>query len=280
MKRLVMLIGVVLSFTVICFAKEKIAVFDFSGAANDYKMPSVTQSEMTSLLVNQKRFDVIERSELDTIIKEQMLSTTGIFDVNDAVKIGKIGGIKYAVIGSVPNVNYSKERVWSDYSKEYIWKIDALVVLQLRIINIETAGIIFSETFNMKPGGGFLGLGKVDESTDAETTLTNIVKRYFEKNIAKKVSNSFPVEGSIMSIDKESVVIDIGSESGVNEGMKFDVISQEEKTNSKTGKKIVMERKIGVLQVKEVSGTESAVCKIKDGDDAIQEGMVVKLQKK
>ncbi|MDO8734786.1 MAG: CsgG/HfaB family protein [Elusimicrobiota bacterium] len=263
-------------------AKDKIAMFPFSGIRQDYNMTSTIENEMTSLLVNQKRFDVIERGELGRIIKEQQLQSTGLIEVSDAVSIGKIGGIKYAVLGSVPNVNYSSRQVFNESTGKNELEVDALVVFQVKIIDVQTAAITFSETFKMKPGGGLLGgiFGGGDASADPETMLASMVKRYFEKDIDKKMSNAFPVEGSILSMDKKSVVIDIGSESGVEEGMKLDVIFQEKKLNPKTQKEITIEKKVGVLKVTEVSGAESAVCKIKDGEDVIKEGMAVKLQKK
>jgi len=264
----------------VCLAKDKIAVFPFKRTAyNDYRMTDVAETEMVSLLVNQKRFDVVERAQLEAIMKEQTLNLTGIIDVSQAVEIGKISGVKFAVLGNVSNVNYSKVQKTNDQGELY-WEIDALFVMDLRIVNVQTASVIFSETFTSKPGGGlFGGLMGVGLSTDPETQLSSMVKKLYEKEISKKMLGAFPMEGTIISYDGNQAIIDIGLGEGVTKGMKFDVIMQQQKENPKTQKVITIEYKVGKIEVVDVSGEESAICKVKDGKDQIREGLVVKFSK-
>ena len=280
MKRMILSCCLLMVLSAVCSAKQKIAVFPFTGIRNDYNVTILAEQEMISLLVNQKRFDVIERDQLQSIIKEQKLAFTGVIDVSDAVEIGKIGGIRYAVIGTVPNVNYSSQQKYDENGKPYL-EVDALVVVQLRIVDIQTAAVIFSETYNAKPGGGFLGIGR-NVSGDAETTLAGTVKSVYEKKVANDMLNTFPMSGYILSVGEKgkTVTIDIGSEVGVKKKMKFDVIKEETKIHPKTKKEITVEKKVGLIQVIEVAGKESAICKIKDGEDINEDMMKVKLQKK
>ncbi len=259
--------------------KQKIAVFPFNGVRNDYNMTLTAENQMISLLVNQGIFDVIERSQLDKIVKEQQLSLTGLIDVSDAVKIGKISGVRYAVIGSVPNVNYRAVQKVDDKGEPYL-SVDALVVIQIRVIDIKTAGVLFSKTYNAKPGGGLLGsILSLDTSADPETTLAKTVKRVYKK-VAKDMTNAFPMSGYILSIEGNIVTIDIGKQAGVKKKMLFDVIKETEKIHPKTKKLIVIEKKVGLLKVKEVTGDESSECIIKKGEDKIAEMMKVNLRKK
>jgi TolB-like protein len=279
----VVMIGLMLSIVgvVNSFAKEKIAVFPFTGIQRDANMTSLAESEMISLLVAQKRFDVVERAQLNTILKEQHLSNTGLINVEDTTEIGKIGGISYGVIGQVTNVNYSASQVYNKTTQDYDLVVDALIVLQIRIVDIKTGAILFSKTYNSKPkSSGFLGLGKSDSSGDAESTLANSLKRTYKEEISADLDKVFPIEGSIISLeDKKTVIIDIGSDSGVTKGMKFNVITREEKVSERTGKPVILTKKIGVIQVNDVTGAESSICKIKDGKN-IQEGALVQLQTK
>lgn len=277
-RKIQLILYVVFFCTVSLFAKEKIAVFDFQGVHNDANMTAIAENEMISLLVEQKRFDVVERQQLARILQEQQLSNTGIIDVEQATEIGKIAGIKYAVFGQVTNVNYSAKRIQTE-SGSYL-DVDALIALQIRIVDIQNGSVIFSKAYNGKPSSGFGSLlSGSGASDDAETTLTNILKKLYEKEIAKDLSKVFPIEGSIVAVeDKSTVIIDIGTEQGVTEGMSFDIVTKEEKISERTQKNITIVKKIGSLKVKEVTGSESSVCKIKDGKN-IEEGMLVQLQK-
>lgn len=276
--------GVVLLAVIptICQAKDKIAVFPFRTAVyNDYRMTDHAETEMISLLVNQKRFDVIERDQLANIFKEQAMSMTGTIDVSQAVEIGKISGVRYLVLGTVTNVNYKCIQKRDDQGQLYN-DIDALFVMDVRIVDVQTAAVLFSNTFTAKPGGGLLGgligMGN-DLSTDPETQLCNMVKRLYEKEISKKMLEAFPMAGAIVSLMDKQAVIDIGSDQGVKKGMKFDVIMQQQKESPTTKKVITIDYKVGKVEVIEVSGVESAICKVKDGGDAVKEGMIVKFAK-
>jgi len=265
-----------------CWAKDKIAVFPFRTAVyKDYRMTDQAETEMVSLLVNQRRFDVIERDQLANILKEQSMGMTGVIDVSQAVEIGKISGVRYLVLGTVTNVNYKCIQKRNDQGQIYN-EVDALFVMDVRIVDVQTAAVLFSNTFTAKPGGGLLGGligGGGDLSTDPETQLSSMVKRLYEKEISKKILEAFPMGGSIISLMDKQAVIDIGSDQGVKKGMKFDVIMQQQKESPTTKKVITIDYKVGRVEVCEVSGVESAICKIKDGGDAIKEGMLVKFAK-
>jgi hypothetical protein len=70
------------------------------------------------------------------------------------------------------------------------------------------------------------------------------------------------------------VIIDLGSEAGVSKKMSFDVVVEEKKLVAATQKTITIVRNIGRVEVKEVSA-DSSVAEVKDGRDAIKEGMKI-----
>jgi len=185
-------------FVCICSAKDKIAVFPFSRTiARDGNMTYFAETEMISLLVNQRRFDVVERAQLERILSEQSLGQTGVIDISQAVEVGKISGVKYAVLGTVTNVNFN---VTKTYVKDFqgnsspVDVVDALLAMDIRIVDIESATVIFSETYTKKPNGGFMGLGG-NLSTDPETQLSSMVKDLYANEISKKMLRAFPIEG-------------------------------------------------------------------------------------
>lgn len=100
---------------------------------------------LTSELSANANIRVIERDQLDKLVAEQSLATSGNVDKATAVKVGKLLGVHHMIFGSY--VSDRKERV----------RFDA------RSVNVETGEIEHVETVN----------GKLDDFSDLITTLAS-----------------------------------------------------------------------------------------------------------
>ncbi|MFH0924780.1 MAG: FlgO family outer membrane protein [bacterium] len=59
------------------------------------------QDNLINALVNQNRFRVIEREQLNTILQEQRLSETKLFDKNKAITLGRLVSAQSIITGSI-----------------------------------------------------------------------------------------------------------------------------------------------------------------------------------
>ena len=280
MKKSILAVFILFFCCSLSFAKDKIAVFPFATVMHDYNMGSLAETEMASLLLETKRFDVIERSQISAIMSEQKLSNSGIVNESDASEIGKISGVKYLVLGTVSNVRYvvTQKRTESGVSED----VDAAIVLQLKIIEVENASVIFSKTYNMKKSSGIGSVFSsfIEGDGTPEGTLSSLLKKTYKKEISKDMLNAFPIEGEILSIeDKKTVTIDVGSDQGVKKGMVFNVVTKEEKTNS-SGKTRTIVKKVAKLKVTEVLGEDTSTCKVMESSIPLEEGMAISYEKK
>jgi TolB-like protein len=100
---------------------------------------------LTSELSANANIRVIERDQLDKLVAEQSLATSGNVDKATAVKVGKLLGVHHMIFGSY--VSDRKERV----------RFDA------RSVNVETGEIEHVETVS----------GKLDDFSDLITTLAS-----------------------------------------------------------------------------------------------------------
>lgn len=64
-------------------------------------MTTVAADQLTTLLVNSGRFRVIERAQLDQLIKEQGLE--GVVKWDELAKMGEVKGVDYLMLGKVTN---------------------------------------------------------------------------------------------------------------------------------------------------------------------------------
>jgi tetratricopeptide (TPR) repeat protein len=164
--------------------------FENKGASKD--LGDIILDKMINVLVNQERFKVMERAQLDKVVAEQSLGVSGIIDAATAAEIGKGIGVDGIIIGSVAA------------ARSGALSIDA------RVIDTESAAIIVAKD-------AYSG------SSDAQSVKNTI------ENLAHKITESLPlVEGYIIRIDGEQVILDVGRNGGLNRGIKCHIYKEGE----------------------------------------------------
>lgn len=78
----------------------------FGGGGGD--LNSLAADQMTTLLDQSDRFKVIERAQLDQLLKEQNLE--GIVRPGEMAKQGQVRGVDYLLLGKVTNLRVKKEK--------------------------------------------------------------------------------------------------------------------------------------------------------------------------
>jgi hypothetical protein len=139
---------------------------------------------MITVMVNQERFKVMERAQLDKILQEQSLGSSGVVDAATAAQIGKGIGVDAIIIGSVAAASSGS------------------ISIDARVIDTESAAIIVAEDV-------------YSGSSDAQSVKNAI------ENLSNKIVEDLPlVEGYIIRIDGREVILDIGRLGGLKRGMK------------------------------------------------------------
>lgn len=215
-------------FLVIClgsntfaeFKKTKIAVLDFELRGDSFTtkgMGGIVAEWFTTALVQDGRFEVVERALLKKIIEEQKLGMTGLIDEKSTTEIGKILGVKTIITGSVLQIQKSIE-------------------VNARIINVRTGSIIAAENIR---------------STGSEN-LKEVIER-----LTGRIVKNFPLTGYIVKKNKGSVLIDLGADQGLQAGMEFLVFKEGEVIkHPKTGEVLEVEKiATGKIQITDIRST-------------------------
>jgi TolB-like protein len=85
--------------------KTKIAVIEFSDLeGNRINLGKYTSEELTTKLFQSRKFNVIERSMMEKVYKEQQLSISGIIDEKSARQLGKILGVDAICSGTITDL--------------------------------------------------------------------------------------------------------------------------------------------------------------------------------
>jgi TolB-like protein len=116
-----------------CFSQQiKVAIVDFDNTSGIAKYDGLGKA-MSSMLISDieanvspKRLQLVERSQINKILKEQNFQKTSSVDKASSVKMGKLLGVKYLLVGDIFVLN------------------DALVI-NSRLVDTETGNIKFTE---------------------------------------------------------------------------------------------------------------------------------------
>ncbi|MBL8029418.1 MAG: LPP20 family lipoprotein [Fibrobacteres bacterium] len=88
--------------------KKKIAVFPFknlSGWSDWFNLAESMSDMIITKLINSKKFEVIERSQIDKIMEEKSLGQSGVIEQAEAIQAAKIAGAELLLIGSASIIN-------------------------------------------------------------------------------------------------------------------------------------------------------------------------------
>ena len=132
MKKILILIFV-LVFNFLSYSQSiKIAILDFENTSGIAKYDGLGKAMSSMLItdiesnVSPKRLQLVERAQIQKILKEQNFQSSSAVDKTTTVKAGKILGVKYLLVGDI-----------------YI--LNDVLVINARLTDTETGDIKFSK---------------------------------------------------------------------------------------------------------------------------------------
>lgn len=165
--------------------KTRLAVIDFEQKApqefQGKQIGEIVAEWLITSLVNTGRFEVVERAQLQKILKEQQLGMTGMINQDTAAKVGELLGVKVIITGSVIQMGNTYD-------------------VNARLISVEDGSILRAERIRG------MGLDSFERMMD---TLADSLKK------------DFPVEGYVVMVSGKRAMIDLGRTNGVEPGMRF-----------------------------------------------------------
>ncbi len=111
--------------------QKTIAVVDFEGNGISQSEARIITNRLTSELIKRNTFIVLERAQMDEILKEQGFQQSGCVSSECLVEVGKLLGMQFMLTGSVG-------------------RFGNLNIIELRIVDIETGKIVKSATYDFE----------------------------------------------------------------------------------------------------------------------------------
>jgi|GEM_PF-2208816 len=218
-----------------------------------------------------RKFEIVSRSDLKELLKEQGLADSGNVDANDksAAKSFKIAGVKYLLVTTLDDFQDMTAKEELKIQKE---------VLQVRTIRLSAIGKIYdSTTGKLLESANFQASTNKDVTDFATTTLdgnrTDFLLVAIARDMAGKIANRV-VEvispAKVTDVTGKQVTIDWGDGMFLAKGDKFEVFKLKEKANADP-----VEISIGFVEIKRVN-PKSSTAEIVGENLGIDEGCILR----
>lgn len=269
----------VISALIMAQPKPRVAVMAFQEEFDRSWWVSGKMGEKASSLFAQamwdtKKFQLIERKEIETILKEHNLSASGAVTVETAVKLGKLLGADYMVLGAVVEFGWDKYggRIGRFNVGGTVYNYNSTI--NVRIVNVETSEIVFMGSGSGSHRTGAVGLEGY--SAGAESSYDSVAGETFKpavEKIAEKLREdigsliTYQGFGRVADVDEGDVFINRGSKDGVKVGDTYDVYHLGKAIKDPDTGKVLSRRKKKTATVKVISveSASLAICEIVTG---------------
>ncbi len=166
-------------------------------------------SFLVDALVNARKFDLLEREELKSVIKELNFGESDYADTEKVVKIGQLVGADYMVVPEIRYIQVMTERKAIPYVGGTQISLRCKVATAVRTVNVTTGKIISS---NIKEVEKRKRCRETDEPQTVRTAALDLISDSFRESGLREAANivdvAYPIR--IMSISGDTVMLNRG----------------------------------------------------------------------
>jgi tetratricopeptide (TPR) repeat protein len=137
---------------------------------------------LTSRLFESGKFEVLERAQLDRIMREHALNLTGAVDERTAAEVGKLIGATTLISGNVSNYKYDLKTTYSDWKtlegKQFrTWTKTgtARVAATFKVIGLHTGKILAAKTISREAVRTASADDKLPPDPDSDAAMNEAV---------------------------------------------------------------------------------------------------------
>jgi len=167
------------------------------------------RKRITGNIVNTRKFEVVERQNLKSVLSERKLADAGLTDEEDAPEARKLKAAGYVLYGSVLSLGLDGSAI--AVGGVTAGKILAKVEIELRIASAESGKIIASRTIiASKAQNRISGDGRATSGNVADQVIQDAIRAAAKKVTGALIELAYPAK--IIKVGKRSVTVNITQE--------------------------------------------------------------------
>lgn len=272
-------------------AGSRIAVIA-SNSRGGSQVDSVVADMLTTAL-RRNGWRVLERQELNEVVREQQLVRSGTVDPSTAVEAGKVVGAQYLIAARATEFGVRDARHGGlfglgPFGGVQIRSATGRVVLDARVIDVRTGDVLGTATGEGKISnyggtlfggswvGGAIALGGVDVNSKewSESLLGRSARKAVDLVLSRLLGTSGVISGRVLAaLDNDVCVVGLGSNDGLRVGDELEVVALRA-IRDRAGEPVWTEEEVvGRVAVTEVRSDRSKV-KLLEGKDIGEDHLV------
>ena len=166
--------------------KPRVAVLEFKNKADNqwwyHGGAEAAQDVFVTELFKSGKFRVLEREQLEAIMKEKNLSLSGDVDPKTAMKIGKILGVNYLLTGAV--TEYGNTDVSGGGGGVFAGKRKFVASLNARLIEVSTGEVVWADDASQEESSVKVSVFGVGGGVDDSRMFDKVMKPCIQKLVA------------------------------------------------------------------------------------------------
>jgi curli biogenesis system outer membrane secretion channel CsgG len=166
--------------------KPRIAVLEFKNKADNqwwyHGGATAAQDVFVTELVKSGKFRVVEREQLEALMKEKGLTLSGDVDPKTAVRVGKLLGVNYLLTGAV--TEYGNTDVSGGGGGVFAGKRKFVAALNARIIDTSTGEIAWADEASQEESSVRVSVFGVGGGVDDNRMFDKVMKPCIQKLVA------------------------------------------------------------------------------------------------
>lgn len=201
-----------------------------------------------------RKFDVVERDQLDRLLEEMQLSDAGFTDPKRAIQAGKMFGVDYFLLGEVSVFTVTTRVTPIPRTSWWLKRTSVRLIADMRIVDSRTSKIVATEKGDVNREWKKRYRDRPSASTRVEPAILDEVQRELCEQLVLKVINAvYPLK--VLKVNQAGVVfVNRGQGGGVAEGEVYDTfVPGEELVDPDTGESLGSEEtKVGRIRITQV----------------------------
>ena len=265
---------------------ERKKLIILTGEEKDKEITEKIYQIASSTAIQLNRYNVIDRSQLDRILKEQKLQHSGVVDQDQAIEIGRVAAANQALFIQVHNFGQKgvptekqkekeeeeepetglfgwvvKEVVKAEIDKEmenverYPNNIHTVIDGEVRLINVETGESDASFSIHADHTGG------------VKTKSLSEALKQVRSQMYTNLKTLYKLSSEILDVRGSDITLLLGKNMGVKPGTLFEIITREEKRVVRDRVITIPGKSVGFVEVQTMSMDASEGKVLRKWDD-------------
>lgn len=214
---------------------------------------STLTNKFVTALVQTRKFDVVERERVDTLINEMQMSEAGLMDPARAVEAGRMLGADYFLMGEISVFTLTTTVRQVPNTTRWQRVEELRLILDMRIVDTRTSKIVSAEKGEalMRANQLFPQRPDVNSPVDPKS-LDDIQRDVVDKCVIKVIDAIYPIR--IIAVNADGASVNRGEGGGLSVGDTLDVYAEgQEMIDPDTGEVLGSEEtKVGRIRITQV----------------------------